>query len=80
MRGPGSLLYGTGAFSGVVNLVARPQDEPNSVHVGVGTYDNAVVRARAGFHYNFTPNVGIWASASGARSDGVDVAVTLSSP
>src|SRR5262249_7560352 len=26
VRGPGSLLYGTGAFSGVVNLVTRPTD------------------------------------------------------
>ena len=43
VRGPGSLLYGTGAFSGVVNLVTRPRDEPNSVHVGVGTYDDAVL-------------------------------------
>lgn len=80
VRGPGSLLYGTGAFSGVVNLVPRAKDEPSSVHIGAGTYDNAVARGRAGFHYNFTPSIGIWASASGARSDGVDVPVTLIDP
>ncbi|APR80285.1 TonB-dependent receptor [Minicystis rosea] len=80
VRGPGSLLYGTGAFSGVVNLVPRAKDEPSSVHVGAGTYDNAVARGRAGFHYNFTPKVGIWASVSGARSDGVDVAIPLIDP
>src|SRR4029078_8461188 len=59
VRGPGSLLYGTGAFSGVVNLVPREKDEPSGVHGGISTYDNAVARARVGFHYNFTPNAGI---------------------
>jgi outer membrane receptor protein involved in Fe transport len=80
VRGPGSLLYGTGAFSGVINLVPKGRDEPSSVHVEAGTYDNAVAHGRAGFHYNFSPNVGMWASVSGARSDGVDVPVTLIDP
>jgi outer membrane receptor protein involved in Fe transport len=80
VRGPGSLLYGTGAFSGVVNLVPKGKDDPNDLHVAVGTYDNAVAHARAGFHYNFTPTVGMWASVSGARSDGIDLPVTLASP
>ncbi len=80
VRGPGSLLYGTGAFSGVVNLVPRAKDEPNSVHVEGGTYDDAVVHGRAGFHYNFSPRAGITASVSGARSDGRDLAVELKDP
>src|SRR5262249_40984774 len=80
VRGPGSLLYGTGAFSGVVNMVMRSREDPNNVHVDVGTYDNSVVRGRAGFQYNFKENVGLWASVSGARSNGVDVPVTLLSP
>jgi outer membrane receptor for ferrienterochelin and colicins len=80
VRGPGSLLYGTGAFSGVINLVTRSRDEPNGVHVGGGTYDDAAAHARAGFHYNYDSNVGVWASASVARSDGVNVPVTLISP
>ena len=80
VRGPGSLLYGTGAFSGVVNLVTRPREEPSSVHGGVGTYDNSVVRGRVGFHYNFNPKSGVWASVTGARSDGVDLPVRLKNP
>ena len=80
VRGPGSLLYGTGAFSGLVNLVPREKDDPNSVHGSVGTYYNGVLRGRLGFHYNFTPDIGIWASITGARSDGVDVPVTLNAP
>jgi outer membrane receptor for ferrienterochelin and colicins len=77
VRGPGSLLYGTGAISGVINLVTRPRDEPNSVHVGFGTYDDAAIRARAGFHYNFGPDRGIWASVSTAASDGVAVVIPV---
>src|SRR5262249_49761544 len=50
---------------------------PTSVHIGLGTYDNAVIRGRAGFHYNLAEDKGIWASASAARSDGTSVAVPL---
>jgi outer membrane receptor protein involved in Fe transport len=77
VRGPGSLLYGAGAMSGVINLVPKAKDEPSSVHGGIGTYDNAVVHGRVGFHYNFTPKVGVWASVSGSRSEGVNVPVEL---
>jgi outer membrane receptor for ferrienterochelin and colicins len=75
VRGPGSLLYGAGAMSGVINMVPQAKDAPSSVHGGGGTYDNSVVHGRLGFHYNFTPKVGLWASLSAARSDGVDVDV-----
>src|SRR5204863_9141362 len=56
VRGPGSLLYGAGAFSGLVNLVTRPRDEPSQAHAGVGVYNSSVIHGRAGFHYNFTPD------------------------
>lgn len=72
VRGPGSVLYGAGAESGVVNLVTRPHDEPTSVWVGMSTYEDAVGRARAGFHWNASRDAGIWTSVSGAHSDGVD--------
>ncbi len=77
VRGPGSLLYGTGAFSGVVNLVTRPRDAPSSVHAGVGVYDDTAMHARAGFHYNLAPDKGIWASVSAAHSEGIDVDLPL---
>ena len=80
VRGPGSLLYGTGAFSGVINLVTRPRDEPNQAYLDVGTYDNAVFHTSAGFHATFGPDRGMWASASFARSDGVDVVIPLKAP
>jgi len=77
VRGPGSLLYGAGAMSGVINMVPRAKDEPSSVHGGIGTYDNSVVHGRLGFHYNFTPKVGVMASVSGSRSDGISLPIEL---
>jgi outer membrane receptor for ferrienterochelin and colicins len=79
VRGPGSLLYGAGAFSGVVNLVGRPRDEASHVHASFGVYDNVVVHGRAGFHYNFTPKAGVWASASTAHSEGFSLGIPLAS-
>lgn len=76
VRGPGSLLYGGNAMSGVINIVPHARDEKNSVHASIGTYDNAVFRARAGFHYNINPKVGAWASISGTRSAGVSIQLT----
>jgi len=70
VRGPGSVLYGTGAVSGVVNLVNRPRDDPDSVEVSVSSYDNAVARARGAFKQTLAPDAGVWASVSAARSDG----------
>ncbi len=75
VRGPGSLLYGTGAFSGVVNLVTQPIDSKNAVHGEMGVYDNKVIHGRAGFHYNFAPDKGIWGSVQVGSSEGFDVSI-----
>ena len=80
VRGPGSLLYGTGAFSGVVNLVTRPRDEPTGVNGAFGTWGSNVAHGRAGGHINFAEDAGIWASVAGSYSDGVDVPLTLINP
>lgn len=80
VRGPGSLLYGTGAFSGVVNLVHRDRDYPSQVHASAGTYGEGVARGRIGGQYNFTDDAGFWASASASRSDGFDLPVELIDP
>ncbi|MCB9683714.1 MAG: TonB-dependent receptor [Alphaproteobacteria bacterium] len=69
VRGPGSVLYGTGAVSGVVNLVTRSHDRPTSGQVAVGGYDNGVMRARGSVTVN-GGDKGFWASLAGARSDG----------
>ncbi len=74
VRGPSSALYGTGAVSGVVNLVMKGRDEPEGVHAQVSSYDNATARARVGFTEKASNgDAGIWASLAGADSQGRDV-------
>lgn len=73
VRGPASVLYGTGAVSGVVNLVMRGKDQPNNVHAQVSSYDDATARVRAGFTHKFNASSGMWASISAARSQGHEV-------
>jgi outer membrane receptor for ferrienterochelin and colicins len=80
VRGPGSLLYGTGAFSGVINMVPRARDAGSQVLASAGTYANGVARGRGGFHLDFSDDAGVWATASGAYSDGLDLPVTLIDP
>jgi outer membrane cobalamin receptor len=71
LRGPGSALYGTGAFMGVINIVSRSGSDPHA-SAAYGLYNE--VRASAG---------GGWASDAFAiggqvqfvRSDGQDRAV-----
>lgn len=77
VRGPGSLVYGTGAMSGVVNLVPRGKEGDTSGHVAAGTYENGTTHARAGAYVNFNKSktAGMWASVSGARSNGFNLDV-----
>ncbi|CAN5683069.1 hypothetical protein BH11MYX1_BH11MYX1_08310 [soil metagenome] len=73
VRGPGSVLYGTGAESGVINLVMRGRDEPSSVQGGISSYDNAVARGRLAVTYRNKNNWGFWASMAATHSDGRQV-------
>ncbi len=73
VRGPSSVLYGTGAVSGVVNLVMKGRDEPEGVHASVSSYDNSTARARVGVTKKFGTNAGVWASLAGADSQGREV-------
>jgi|LNFM01.1.fsa_nt_gb outer membrane receptor for ferrienterochelin and colicins len=70
VRGPGSVLYGTGAFSGVVNLVGRGRPVPNRVHAQLGVAGEGVMRARTGFSLGFGRDAGVWASVGVARAGG----------
>lgn len=69
VRGAGSVLYGTGAVSGVINLVTRPRGEVTSGQVAVGAIGE-VARARASFNLALSPDAGVWMSVAAARSDG----------
>lgn len=73
VRGPGSVLYGTNAFSGVTNLVTRYRDEPEGTELGVSTVGPGVVRGRGRVQRPlWSEDSGVWASVSGARGSGRD--------
>lgn len=73
VRGPGSVLYGTGAFFGVINLVTRSRALPTRVEAQVSTADESVARARVAANYRFNPDTGVWMSFGGARGFGRDL-------
>ena len=73
VRGPGSALYGTNAFFGVVNVVTHDADTVPAPHVGVAATGDGVGRLRLGGGHVFAPRAGFWASAAGARAEGGDL-------
>lgn len=73
VRGPGSILYGTGAFSGVINLVMAGRDTPDGREVGVSVSDEGVARARARVTQHFSKDSGVWTSVAFGHSAGRDI-------
>ena len=72
VRGPGSALYGTGAFFGVINLITRDRSAPTHGEVAVSTADNGVGHARATAQVRLSPDAGAWVSAAGDHGAGRD--------
>jgi len=72
VRGPGSVLYGTGAFFGVINLVTRGRTAPTHVEAAIGTADAGVTRGRGTVQVRVGPEAGFWASVAGAHGTGSD--------
>ena len=76
MRGPGSVLYGTGAFSGVINVVTRPHDAPaRGYEVGGGSRPatKTVGRVRARPPGASANDAGAWTRLSpAAHSSGTE--------
>jgi outer membrane receptor for ferrienterochelin and colicin len=70
VRGPGSALYGTGAFFGVINLVTRDRDAPTHGEIATSTASASVGRARVTGQARFSPDSGGWISVAGAHGAG----------
>ncbi len=73
VRGPGSALYGTNAFFGVINVVTRNQDSLLRPHASIATEGFRMGRLRVGGGHRFSRDAGVWASASGLLSQGEDL-------
>lgn len=69
VRGPGSVLYGTSAFSGVVNLVTR-KPTVSGGEAGISTAETGVARGRVRANVPLGKDSGLWTSAAVARSSG----------
>ncbi len=80
VRGPGSVLYGTGALTGLVNLVSKPLPERATGEVRVMANDVRTARARASYAQPFGRRAGVALSVSGAHSDGRDVRLPTAPP
>jgi len=69
VRGPGSVLYGTNAFSGVVNLVTRKPSSRGG-ELGISATESGVARGRVRSNVPLGKDAGLWASAAIARGNG----------
>jgi outer membrane receptor protein involved in Fe transport len=72
VRGPGSVLYGTGAVSGAINVVTRGRDARQGVNAQVSVVENNIARARVGGTVRFGNDAGLWTSVGVASSAGRD--------
>ena len=71
IRGPGSVLYGTSAFFGVINLITRSRDMPTHGEAKVDTVLGAG-RGRVTGYWRFGKDAGAWMSVAAAHSAGRD--------
>jgi outer membrane receptor protein involved in Fe transport len=71
VRGPGSVLYGTSAFSGVVNVVTRGVTK-NGVEASISNSYSDVARARVRGDLVLGSGATLWTSLAGAKSQGTD--------
>ncbi|WP_234023230.1 TonB-dependent receptor domain-containing protein [Sorangium cellulosum] len=72
VRGPGSLLYGTGAFVGVINIVTRSRPTSVGASVGVGASQYGFIRGRGSVQLPFGRDSGMWLSVAGGHGQGRD--------
>lgn len=70
VRSPASVLYGTNAISGVINIITRQADDSSSVTVRAGSHDHKYANIS---HLD----KGLSVSASIQRDDGYDYSDTL---
>jgi outer membrane receptor protein involved in Fe transport len=80
VRGPGSVLYGTGALTGLVNLVSKPLPERATGEVRVAANDVRTARARAAYAMPFSKRSGTSLSVAGAHSDGRELRLPTTPP
>ncbi len=71
IRGPGSVLYGTGAFSGVINLVTRRENRTGG-EVEFSASGKGVAHSRGRVDLKLGRDAGMWMSIGGTKATGGD--------
>ncbi len=61
IRGPGSVLYGTNAFSGIINIITEKAEDESNFQVSgqYGSFDTKVIKLGGGIHINDDLNINI---------------------
>lgn len=77
VRGPGSVLYGTGALSGVINLSTQRRDVRTGASFGLSGYGDGVGRARAAGNIRLSQDAGVSLSVALANSQGSTLDVVI---
>jgi len=67
IRGPGSVLYGSSAFFGVINLVTRSRTQRTHAEASLSTFEYGLGRARATGFVRFAPEAGFWMTVAGLQ-------------
>jgi len=70
IRGPGSSLYGSNAFFGVVNIVTREAEDVNGVELSGEAASYDTYKARTTYGKKYTNDLGVFMSATKLRSKG----------
>jgi iron complex outermembrane receptor protein len=71
IRGPGSSLYGTGAFFGVVNVIPKRGKDLSGGELVGGLGDRDTALGRASYGKKFANDLDMLVSVSGYRSDNI---------
>lgn len=80
VRGPGSVLFGTNAIAGVVNVVSRNVGEQNQTELGLSAVQDGVGRARLRQDIRLGPETSLWSSVGVASGDGTSFVLPGSTP
>lgn len=80
VRGPGSVLFGTNAIAGVVNVVSREVGDENQTELGVSAVQDGIGRVRVRQNVRVSPKTALWTSAALASGDGTSFTLPGSAP